>query len=424
MYLDYWGLKKHAFKNVPDPDMYFEMHETVENTVAELLFAIEEGDECLAVVVGEVGLGKTMSLRVTLDALDTEKYAIAFITNPDISFIQLLREMVGQLTNTQCTIKTKDRLLEEFNKILFKVADAGKRVLIFIDEGNAIRRVNLDNLRLITNMQEDDRNLFTIILAGQPELAKKLEHPKLANLFQRIGVYCKLQKMANRDVIKYYVEHRLERAGAAKQIFTDDAYDVLWEYSEYGIPRLINRLCKLSLKAGETNQLEQINAGIVEQIASRFTRSSFSVPQQTRSAPARKRKAAASKPKPGKAAQIGATEEKQKAPATITVVENKDLPASVKPLLPDTATQDGSTENSSAVEIITLPANEASNSAEKATGETVTPLQENPETITRESSNKKPLKPKKSIGDSSLRDVLDRMKRRHSRFESRTIFGG
>ena len=57
MYLDYWGLEKHAFNNVPDPTMYFDMHATVENAVAELLFAIEEADECLAVVVGEVGLG-------------------------------------------------------------------------------------------------------------------------------------------------------------------------------------------------------------------------------------------------------------------------------------------------------------------------------------------------------------------------------
>ncbi|MCI0474209.1 MAG: AAA family ATPase, partial [Ignavibacteria bacterium] len=213
MYLEYWGLKKHAFNNTPDPGMYFPMHATVENAVAELVFAIEEGDECLAVVVGEVGLGKTMSLRVTLDSINQDKYRIAFVTNPDLTFPQLLREIIGQLTTETCTIKSKDALLERFNQLLFETVDEGKRVVIFIDEGNAIRRLNLQSLRLLTNMQEDDRNLFTMIIAGQPELGKNLERPEMANLFQRIGVYCKLKKMESEEVVKDYIEHRLERAG-------------------------------------------------------------------------------------------------------------------------------------------------------------------------------------------------------------------
>lgn len=273
MYLDYWGLKKHAFNNVPDPTMYFDMHATVESAVAELLFAIEEADECLAVVVGEVGLGKTMSLRVTLDSLDQSKYRIAFVTNPDLTFPQMLREIVGQLQNQPCNIKNKDSLLEEFNKILFTTADEGKRVLIFIDEGNVIRRMNLQSLRLLTNMQEDDRNLFTMILAGQPELGKNLEHPSNANLYQRIGVYCRLNKMESRDVVKYYIEHRMECAGVKQQVFSEEAYDKIYEYSENGIPRLVNRICKLALKAGETNKLEEISGDIIEQIGERFARS-------------------------------------------------------------------------------------------------------------------------------------------------------
>lgn len=279
MYLDYWGLEKHAFNNVPDPTMYFDMHATVENAVAELLFAIEEADECLAVVVGEVGLGKTMSLRVTLDSLDHSKYRIAFVTNPDLTFPQLLREIIGQLKNQPCQIKNKDELLEEFNKILFTTADEGKRVLVFIDEGNVIRRMNLQSLRLLTNMQEDDRNLFTMILAGQPELGKNLEHPSNANLYQRIGVYCRLNKMESRDVIKYYVEHRMECAGVKQQVFSEQAYDKIYHYSENGIPRLVNRICKLALKAGETNNLKEIDAGIIEQIGERFARSE--PPKQT-----------------------------------------------------------------------------------------------------------------------------------------------
>lgn len=272
MYLEYWGLEKHAFNNVPDPEMYFSMHRSVENAVAELLFAVEEGDECLAVITGAVGVGKTMALRIVLDSMDNEKYKIAFVTNPDLSFNQLLSEIIGQLEGEECQERRKDKLFERFNKILFETNDQGKKVIIFIDEGNVIKPHNLESLRLMTNMQDDKQNLFTLVLAGQPELARRLEDPRRANLFQRIGVYSKMSGIDSRETMKDYIEHRLERAGCKKQVFSEDAYDALWEHSEEGIPRLVNKICKLSLKAGETNGVGEVNAEIVHAVAERFAR--------------------------------------------------------------------------------------------------------------------------------------------------------
>jgi type II secretory pathway predicted ATPase ExeA len=270
MYTEFWGLRKPPFDNVPDPTMYVEAHLSVENTVAETLFAIEEGNECLTVIVGTVGLGKTLSLRMILDLLDHEKYKIAFLTNPDMSFVQLLREIIGQLTGKECDVKGKIELLEVFNKLLFSTADEGKKVLIFIDEANAISPANLESLRLLTNMQDDDRNLFTIVLAGQMEFAKRLEHPARANLFQRIGTYNRIEKMEDEELVKNYVETRLKLAGTTRHIFTDEAIHTLWEYSEHGVPRLVNKIAKLCLKAGETNNFDIITGEIVQQIGDRF----------------------------------------------------------------------------------------------------------------------------------------------------------
>ncbi|HUJ89934.1 MAG TPA: AAA family ATPase, partial [Syntrophorhabdales bacterium] len=270
MYFEYWGLKKPPFDNVPDPSMYVESHASVENTIAETLFAIEEGNECIAVIIGDVGLGKTLSLRLILDNLSQDKYKVAFITNPDMSFVQLMREIVGQLTGQPCEIQKRIDLLETFNKIIFQTADEGKKVLLFIDEANALPPGNLESLRLLTNMQEDNRNLFTIVLAGQIELARRLEHPRRANLFQRIGTYCRIDKIQSPDLIKDYVETRLRLASGSKKIFTDEAIDILWEYSEHGVPRLINKICKLCLKAGETNGFELVDGVTAKQIAERF----------------------------------------------------------------------------------------------------------------------------------------------------------
>lgn len=269
-YYEYWGLNKAPFDNVPDPSMYVSSHASASNAINETLFAIEEGNECLAVIVGDVGLGKTMSLRMVIDSLDPDKYRIAFIVNPDMSFVQLLKEIIGQLTGQQCEIKRKQDLLETFNRLLFETIDQGKKVVIFVDEANAMSPANLEKMRLLTNLQPDDLNLFTIVLAGQLEFAKRLNHPKRANLFQRVGTYCTLEKIASGEMVRLYVDTRLSLAGGSKNIFTDDAIEALWEYSEYGVPRLINKLCKLSLKAGETNGLAQIHGDVIIQIADRF----------------------------------------------------------------------------------------------------------------------------------------------------------
>ena len=270
MYYEYWGLQKPPFDNVPDPSMYVDCHPSMESALAESLFAIEEGNECLAVIIGDVGLGKTLSLRMIIDNLDQEKYKIALVTNPSISFTQLMQELIGQLTGSQCLEKRKAVLLERFNKIIFETMDEGKKVVLLIDEANAMPAASLENLRLLTNMQDDQRNLFTMVLAGQMELARRLEHPKRLNLFQRIGTYSRIDKIQSEDLVKAYVEKRIALAGGNGPVFSEDAFPFIWEHSAQGVPRLINKMCKLSLKAGETNGFDHVSGELVHQIGQRF----------------------------------------------------------------------------------------------------------------------------------------------------------
>ncbi|KUG24403.1 hypothetical protein ASZ90_005780 [hydrocarbon metagenome] len=270
MYCEYWNLHKPPFDNVPDSSMYVDCHESMEDVISETIFAIKEGNDCFAVIVGDVGLGKTLSLRIIIDSLEPEKYKVALITNPALSFIQLLREIIGQITGKQCEETKKVDLLEIFNRLLFEANDQGKKIIIVIDESNVLSSGNLDDLRLLTNMQDDEHNLFTLILAGQMELAQKLENPKRANLFQRIGTYCHIQKLPSEAAVKTYIESRLRLAGTQEKMFADDAIPVIWEFSEHGVPRLINKICKLCLKAGETNEFKIITGEIASQIADRF----------------------------------------------------------------------------------------------------------------------------------------------------------
>ena len=269
MYQQYWGLSEAPFDNVPDPGMYFRMHASVENAIAELLFAIEEGNECLALLIGDVGLGKTMALRVVLDKLEHGKYRTAFVTNPDLTFPQLMREIIGQLQDEVCEIRAREELLKDFNRFLFEAAESGQKVLLFIDEGQALRGPVLESMRLLTSIQENKRNLLTIILAGQPELGTMLAAPRRANLLQRVGVCPILEPLGSEDLVGDYIDHRMERAGSTRNVFTNSGIVSVYQFSE-GVPRLINRFCKLCLKAGETNRLNEIDAEVVSTVANQF----------------------------------------------------------------------------------------------------------------------------------------------------------
>lgn len=273
-YMEYWKLKWPPFDNVPDPKMYWPQNPCLEDAISEILFAIEEGNECLAVIVGDIGTGKTLALRVLLHELDRQRYKIAFVTNPNLSLTQMLREIIGQLENKKISTRWKDHLQEEFNQILYRSANEGKRVVIFIDEANVLSTANLQNLRLLTNMQDDTQNLVTFVLAGQKELARKLERPSMENLYQRIGVYCKVQGLNTPELASAYITYRLKQAGCRQEIFTRAALESIWKHSR-GVPRVINKICKLCLKAGETNQLYTIDKDIVSSLAYMFKKGYF-----------------------------------------------------------------------------------------------------------------------------------------------------
>ena len=218
MYYEYWGMKKAPFDNVPDPTLYWQKNNSLENAICEILFTINEGNDCLAVMVGDIGTGKTLGLRVILNELDQKKYRFAFITNPDLSQTQLIREIIGQLKNKKIETHFKDQLMEEFNTILFECANQGQKVVIFIDEANVMSTTKLHNFRLLTNLQDDRKNMVIFVLAGQKELGKRLESSALENLYQRIGVYCRIKGLEGPEAVREYISHRIQLCGGSHEI--------------------------------------------------------------------------------------------------------------------------------------------------------------------------------------------------------------
>jgi general secretion pathway protein A len=281
-YCAYWGLAKPPFENTPDLDMYFDLHTSVNTSVSETLYAIEEDNERLIVILGDMGFGKTMTLQVILNSLEQEKYGLAFVSNPDTSFSQLLQEIIGQLSGEVCIESRHEQILDLFNRLIFKIKAEAKKVLIVLDDADTMKPLTLERLKHLTNRPGNEEDRFTLILAGQPELARRLEHPKRPRLFPRIGVYCQLTTFESQQLMRDYIEYRLKHASTSRRIFTDDAYDAIWEYSENGVPQLVNQIARLALKAGQTQLLQTIDAEVVRQIGPHFERVSRAIPTECR----------------------------------------------------------------------------------------------------------------------------------------------
>ena len=269
MYEEYWGLKEKPFQNTPDPRFLYHSNQH-EESLMRLIYAVRERMGC-AMLTGVFGCGKTLLGQALLEEITTDRYKVAFITNPQLEYVELLRAIVRNLKEVELPIKktelSADYLLEALNNILHNNMRDGRDTIIIIDEAHVIKDERIfEELRLLLNFQLRDRFLLTLLLFGQPELMPLIESNK--QLEQRIAIKCHLGHLTESET-KEYIAHRLEVAGCTKQILTDDAYKLIYEHSG-GIPRRINKICDLSLLSGYGKRGSIIDKSIVEEELASF----------------------------------------------------------------------------------------------------------------------------------------------------------
>lgn len=254
MYAQYWGLAEKPFENTPDPKFlyYSRQHE---EALSRMLYVVRE-KKGAALLTGEYGCGKTLLSRVLKQELQQEnKYQSAYILDPRLLGLEFIQEVVYQLSGNPVP-QTKIALFHSMNKLLHANYNAGKHSVLVIDEAQAIKNKRVfEELRLLVNFQLDNAFLLTVILLGSPEL--KLAVANLPQLLQRMAVRYHLNGL-NENETKEYIVHRLKVAGAAKQIFTEDAYHQVY-LSASGVPRRINNICDLALLVGFSNNLSVID---------------------------------------------------------------------------------------------------------------------------------------------------------------------
>jgi general secretion pathway protein A len=245
MYDQFYGFREPPFNITPDPRFLFfsDRHREAYN---HILFGIRERKGFIQ-VTGEVGAGKTTLCRALLEELGPN-YVTALILNPCLNPTQLLRSILTELglTPGKADRATCLALLNEF--LLDQLAKGGDVVLL-IDEAQDLSAELLEQVRLLSNLETDQRKLLQIVLIGQPELREKLDDRSLRQLRQRITVRYHLTPLS-RPEIERYIQHRLQVVGAnGRPAFTSAAIRAIFRYSG-GIPRLVNAVCDKALLAG------------------------------------------------------------------------------------------------------------------------------------------------------------------------------
>lgn len=257
MYEEYWGLKEKPFENTPDPRFLYSSIQH-EEALCRLIYVVRE-NKGAGMLTGVFGCGKTLLGRALLRELEKDIYKVAYLTNPRMEDIDLLRIIAHHLGNPELPQRKSDVLISLEKTFANNLRD-GKKTVIIIDEAHVIEKDSVfEEIRLLLNYQLEDKFLLTLLLLGQPELKDKIESNK--QLLQRIAMRYHLESLSS-DEIKKYILHRLKIAGSDKDTFNPDALRVIFERSA-GIPRRINQVCDMSLLTGFVKKAKMIDESIV-----------------------------------------------------------------------------------------------------------------------------------------------------------------
>lgn len=264
MYTAHFGLREVPFSITPDTSFFFTSPHSQE-ALNTLLIAARNGEGFIK-ITGEVGTGKTLLCRKFMATLG-DSFVTAYIPNPYLEPRTLMLALADELGIHLEKEVDQHQLLKALTMRLLELAAQDKRVLLCLDEAQAIPVESLEALRLLTNLETEKRKLLQIVLFGQPELNRKLELDAIRQLAQRITFHYHLGPLS-RDDLDYYLAHRLRVAGfTGARLFSRSAVSRLFAASR-GIPRLVNILAHKALMVAYGEGKQQVGSKHVAGAAS------------------------------------------------------------------------------------------------------------------------------------------------------------
>ena len=262
MYCDLFQLKEPPFRLTPDPQFLFASKQHARaKAYMESTIWLADG---FVVITGEIGSGKTTLIESFLAEVPAD-IVVAHISQTQLSPVEFLQAVLVEF-GFRPFRKRKVELLAMLKDFLIEQYAAGKKLLLVIDEAQNLSRKVLEELRLLSGLESQKEKLIRIIIAGQPELSRKLDSPRLQQLTQRVRLRFHLSALSKRETHEY-ITHRLNVAGAnGRTIFSESACDMVFRYAG-GVPRLVNVLCDTALLCAFGDEQTQVDDKIVKAAA-------------------------------------------------------------------------------------------------------------------------------------------------------------
>jgi general secretion pathway protein A len=255
MYKEHFGLTNLPFSIAPDPRFLY-MSGQHREALAHLIYGVTT-DGGFVLLTGEVGAGKTTICRCLLEQVP-EATDIALILNPKVTVEELLASICDEIgVRYPDGTKSNKVFIDLINDYLLDAHARGRKTVLIIEEAQNLSPDVLEQVRLLTNLETNDRKLLQIIMLGQPELRDMLSRPELRQLSQRITARYHLGPLSRQD-IPSYVSHRQAMAGCEKRLFSPSALRLLYRLSG-GVPRLINLLCDRALLGAYVQEKSRVD---------------------------------------------------------------------------------------------------------------------------------------------------------------------
>lgn len=273
-YLKYWDLTQKPFEELGNPIFFYESSDHRE-ALDRLLYITNDKNMGIGLLTGEIGSGKTLTKKVLERSISKNAYDVVSVDSYGLKFNDLLYDVARKISfngvNFEMSVeeiqdKRDDRyyLIDTFTSYLRHLNEREQRHFIMIvDEAQQLDVETLDQIKNLSNIGTDERNYLTIILIGQPELRETIRN--LKQLDQRVSLRFHLNNLDKRDVGKY-VCHRLRIAGCPREnVFSPESIDLIYKDSG-GVPREVNRTCKLALHHAAAIEAKEVSADTIQLI--------------------------------------------------------------------------------------------------------------------------------------------------------------
>ena len=264
MYQEFFEFSEPPFAIVPNPKFFF-LSERHKEALSHMLAGIAAGGG-MALLIGEVGTGKTMTMRALLARLPTHSQVLT-IVNPSLNELEMLQTICDGFELPYKEADSFKLLLDKITDKLYSNEAKGIDTILLIDEAQHLTTEVLELLRLLTNIETAECKLLKVILIGQPELHQILQKENLRQLAQRITERYQLMPLPENE-LRQYIQHRLTCVGKLDPLFEEACYRIFAAHTE-GVPRLINLVCDQALKIAYREGKRYISADIAKQACER-----------------------------------------------------------------------------------------------------------------------------------------------------------